>query len=133
MPNYNRVIFAGHLTRDPQLSYLPSNTAVCEFGLAANRKWKDGKGETREEVCFVDCKTFGKQAETLNQYVKKGDPLLIEGRLKFETWEGKDGGKRSKHTITVESFTFLGKGGGNNGTGDNSTADAAEVGGDIPF
>lgn len=106
MANFNRVILLGNLTRDPQLSYLSSQTPVCEFGLAVNRKWvKDG--QKREEVCFIDCQCFGKSAETLNQYVHKGDPLLVEGRLKFDSWE-QDGQKRSKHRVVIESFQFLG-------------------------
>ncbi len=107
--NVNRVFIGGNVTRDPQLSYLPSQTAVVEFGMATNRKWtKDG--EKKEEVCFVDCRCYGKQAETLNKYIHKGDPLFIEGRLQFDSWE-KDGVRRSKHRIFVESFQFLGGGG----------------------
>ncbi|HPU62487.1 MAG TPA: single-stranded DNA-binding protein, partial [Bacillota bacterium] len=72
MPSFNRVIFAGHLTRDPELKYLPSNTAVCEFGIANNRKWRDKDGNSKEEVCFVDCQAFGRTAEVINQYFRKG-------------------------------------------------------------
>lgn len=134
MPSFNRIIFAGHLTRDPQLTYLPSNTAVCEFGMAANRKWKEKSGEAREEVCFVDCKSFGKQAETLNQYVSKGKPLLIEGRLKFDQWDAKDGGgKRSKLYIIVESFTFLGSKGDGDSNGTTGGGESAPVGDGLPF
>src|SRR5207244_12643299 len=96
MANFNKVILAGNLTRDPQLTYLPNNTPVAEFGLAINRKWKAPDGQMKEDVCFVDCRAFGRQAETLNQYMKKGRPLLVEGRLRYEQWEGKDGQKRSK-------------------------------------
>ncbi len=117
MANFNKVILAGNLTRDPQLSYLPSNTPVTEFGLAINRKWKGQNGEMREETCFVDCSCFGKQAETLNQYMSKGRPLLVEGRLQFQQWTAKDGTKRSKLKVVVEQFQFLGgrreDGGGN--------------------
>lgn len=112
MANFNKVILAGNLTRDPQLSFLPSNTPVAEFGLAINRKWKSQNGEMREETCFVDCSCFGKQAETLNQYMSKGRPLLVEGRLQLQTWTAKDGTKRSKHKVVVEQFQFLGGGGG---------------------
>jgi single-strand DNA-binding protein len=108
MANYNKIIMIGNLTRDPQMSYLPSQTPVVEFGLAVNRKWKSGDGQSREEVCFIDCRAYGKQAETLNQYVTKGQSILIEGRLQFDTWDDKQGGKRSKHRICVESFQFLG-------------------------
>lgn len=109
MASFNRVILMGHLTRDPALSYLPSQTAVVEFGLAMNRKWKGQDGQQKEKACFVDCKAFGKRAETLNQYLHKGDPLLVEGRLDLDQWEGKDGQKRSKLKIVVDQFTFVGK------------------------
>jgi single-strand DNA-binding protein len=108
MANYNKVILIGNLTRDPQMSYLPSQTAVVEFGLAVNRRWRAPDGQQREDVCFIDCRAFGKQAETLNQYVRKGNPILVEGRLQYDTWEGKDGVKRSKHRVSVERFQFLG-------------------------
>ena len=108
--NYNKVILVGNLTRDPQLSYLPSQTPVCEFGLAVNRRWNAKDGTKKEETCFIDCTGFGKQAETLQKYVHKGDPILIEGRLQFDRWEGPDGTKHSKHRVVVENFQFLGKG-----------------------
>jgi len=117
MANFNKVILAGNLTRDPQLSYLPSGSAVCEMGMAINRKWRpqDG-GEMREEVCFVDLRCYGKQAETLNQYMSKGKQLMVEGRLKYDSWEAKDGGgKRSKLYVIVDNFQFLGAPGGERG------------------
>jgi len=128
MPNFNKVILAGNLTRDPQLSYLPSNTPVCEFGLAINRKWRAQDGEMRDETCFVDCRAFARRAETLNQYMSKGQPLLVEGRLRFEQWEGKDGQKRSRLSVVVDNFQFLGGsrdgGGGRREVGDVSRAPA---------
>ncbi len=108
MANFNKVILAGNLTRDPQLSYLPSNTPVVEIGLAINRKWRGQDGEMREETCFIDCRAYAKQAETLNQYMSKGRPILVEGRLQFQQWTAKDGSKRSKHIVVVEQFQFLG-------------------------
>jgi len=108
MSGYNKVIMVGNLTRDPQLSALPSGTNVCEFGLAVNRKWK-ADGKDGEDVCFIDCRLYGKQAETFNQYMAKGREVLVEGRLQLDVWEGKDGQKRSKHRINVQSFTFMGK------------------------
>ncbi len=108
MANFNKVILAGNLTRDPQLSYLPSQTPVVEFGLAINRRWRGANGEPREETCFIDCRCYGKQAETFNQYMSKGQPVLIEGRLQLDTWEGQDGQKRSKHRVFVQNFQFLG-------------------------
>lgn len=107
MASYNKIIMMGNLTRDPQLSYLPSQTPVVEFGLASNRKWRSQDGQDREEVCFVDCRAYGRMAENISKYCKKGRPLLIEGRLSFDQWESQDGGKRSKHRISVESFTFV--------------------------
>jgi len=109
MANYNKVILLGNLTRDPQLSMLPSQTAVCEIGLAINRRYKGQDGQQQEEVCFIDCRAYGKQAETINQYLKRGAPVLIEGRLQFDQWEGKDGTKRGKHRVVVERCQFLGQ------------------------
>jgi single-strand DNA-binding protein len=108
MANYNKVILVGNLTRDPQMSYLPSQMAVVEFGLAVNRRWRGPDNQQREEACFVDCRAYGKQAETINQYLQKGKAVLVEGRLQYDTWEGKDGTKRSKHRVIVERFQFLG-------------------------
>lgn len=109
MASMNKVILLGYLTRDPAMSYLPSQTPVVEFGLAMNRKWKGQDGQQNEDVCFVDCKAFGKTAETLNQYMSKGMPLLVEGRLHLDQWEDKDSGqKRSKLRVIIERFTFMG-------------------------
>lgn len=108
MANFNKVILAGNATRDPQLSYLPSQTPVCQCGIAVNHKWKSQDGTQRDEALFVDFKIFGKQAETFNQYVTKGSPVLLEGRLQLEQWEAQDGTKRSKHVVNVQSFQFLG-------------------------
>ena len=108
MANFNKIFLMGNLTRDPQLSYLPSQTAVVEFGLAVNRRWKSKEGEDREETCFVDCRAFGRTAENINKYLSKGRPLFIEGRLTFDSWTAQDGSKRSKHRVTVDTFQFLG-------------------------
>ena len=107
MSSYNKVIMMGNLTRDPQLSYLPSQTAIVEFGLATNRKWKGNDGQEKEEVCFIDCRMYGKRAEIISKYCTKGNPLLIEGHLVFDQWDAQDGSKRSKHRINVDSFTFM--------------------------
>lgn len=112
MANLNKVMLIGNMTRDPQLSYLPSQTPVVEFGIATTRKYKKQDGSQGEETCFVDCQMFGKRAEVVNQYFKKGDPIFVEGRLKFDSWQGQDGAKRSKLRVFVENFEFLGKGGG---------------------
>ncbi len=110
MAGYNRVILVGNLTRDPQLSYTPSNTAVAEFGLASSHRWRGQDGQDHEETCFVDCSVFGRQAEVFCQYMSKGRQVLVEGRLKFRQWETPEGQKRSKLSVTVEKFQFLGQG-----------------------
>ncbi len=121
MASYNKIILIGNLTRDPQLSYLPNQTPVCEIGLACSRRYRTSDGQQKEEVCFVDCRAFGKQAETLNQYMKKGRQLLVEGRLTFDQWETQDGQKRSKHRVTISNFQFLDSGQGRGG-GDDAAA-----------
>lgn len=108
MAGYNKVILLGNLTRDPQLRYLPSGMAVCDLGLAVNRRWRDKDGNQKEEVCFVDISAFGRQAETINQYMTKGRPLLVEGHLRFDTWTGQDGQKRSKLSVVLDGFQFVG-------------------------
>lgn len=117
MASFNRIVLMGNLTRDPQLSYTPANTAVCKFGLATNRKFKDRDGNAREEVCFVDCTLFGRGGEVFNQYMTKGNPVLVEGRLEFHQWTTPEGDKRSKHGVVVENFTFVGGRGGEGGGG----------------
>ncbi len=107
MANYNKVLLMGNLTRDPKLTYLPSQTAVVDFGLAVNRRWTGQDGSQREETCFVDCRAFGRLAENINKYMSKGRPLFVEGRLTFDTWTAQDGTNRSKHRVTVENFQFL--------------------------
>lgn len=108
MTSFNKIMLMGHLTRDPQLKHLPSQTAIAEFGLACNRRYKTAQGEEKEETLFIDCSAFGKQAETIHQYCQKGKPLFIEGRLKYDTWDDKNGGgKRSRISAVVENFQFL--------------------------
>lgn len=112
MANYNKVILAGNMTRDPQMSYTASNTAICKFGLAINRRYRlRDSGENREETCFVDCTAFGRTGETINQYMSKGRPILVEGRLNYSQWQAQDGSKRSKLDVVVENFQFLGSAG----------------------
>jgi len=134
MASYNRVILAGNLTRDPQLSYTPQNTPVCKFGMATNRKWKDRDGSMREEVCYVDCTLFGRGGEVFNQYMRKGNPALVEGRLQFSQWTTQDGNKRSKLEVIVENFQFLGGRGDGGGreVGTAAGAPAAPDGYDGP-
>ena len=106
MPNLNRVMLMGHLTRDPETRAAGSST-VANIGIAVSRKWKDTSGEQKEETCFVDCEAWGKTAETLAKYVAKGHPIYLEGRLKLDQWEDKDGSKRSKLKVVIEGFQFL--------------------------
>lgn len=116
MANYNKILLMGNLTRDPELTYLPSNTPVVEFGIAVNRKFKKQSGEQGEEVCFVDCRSYGRTAEVINQYFKKGRPIFIEGRLQLDQWQDKEGNKRSRHRVFVENFQFVeSRGGGDEG------------------
>ncbi len=110
MANFNKVMLMGNLTRDPELKYLPNQTAVCDFGLAVNRTWTGPDGVKKEETTFVDCSTFGKTAEILAKYKKKGDPIFVEGRLKLDQWEAQDGSKRSKLKVIIENFQFLNRG-----------------------
>ena len=105
MSSYNLVVLMGNLTRDIELSYTTNQVAVAQTGIAVNKKYKD-----KETVLFVDLVCFGKQAETLNKYTSKGSPLLISGELTLDQWEAKDGTKRSKHKVIVQSFQFLGDG-----------------------
>jgi single-strand DNA-binding protein len=108
MANFNKVILAGNLTRDPELRYTPKGTAIAKFGLAINRTWKTETGENKEEVCFVDVDAFARQAEVIAQYMRKGRPLLVEGRLKLDTWEDKTTHqKQSKLKVHLEAFTFI--------------------------
>lgn len=127
MANFNKVILAGNLTRDPQLSYLPSNAAVVDFGLATNRRWRGQDGEYKDETCFIDCRLYGRGAETFNQYMSKGRSVLIEGRLQFQQWEAKEGGKRSKHVVVVDQFQFLDGPRGDSGTGQRYSQSRAQA------
>jgi single-strand DNA-binding protein len=116
MAGFNKVLLMGNLTRDPRLSYTPNQTAVVDFGLATNRRWTGQDGTQHDETCFVDCQAFGRMAENINKYFKKGRPIFIEGRLTFDSWTAQDGSKKSKLRVTVENFQFLpGTGGGAGG------------------
>ena len=125
MPNLNRVFLMGNLTRDPQLRYTPTQQAVCDFGLAINRKWKGPDGQMHEEVCFVDCTAWGRTAENIQKYVAKGRPLFVEGRLRYHTWDAPDGKKRSKLDVTVLGFQFIDSAKGGTGGGGPSAAAGA--------
>ena len=109
MASFNKVILMGNLTRDPELRYTPKGTAIAKIGLAVNRTWKNEAGETKEEVTFVDVDCFGRTAENVGQYMRKGSAMLIEGRLKLDTWDDKQTNqKRSKMGVVAETVQFLG-------------------------
>lgn len=109
MANLNRVLLIGNLTRDPELRVTPKGTAICQFGLAISRSFKDESGQTREEATFVDIEAWGKQGELIAKYCTKGRPLFVEGRLRFDQWEDKTTQqKRSKLKVVLENFQFLG-------------------------
>ena len=116
MASFNKVILAGNLTRDPELRYTPKGSAVAKIGLAVNRTWKTESGESKEEVTFIDIEAWGRQAEVIAQYMRKGRPLLIEGRLKLDTWEDKNTHqKQSKLKVVLETFSFIDSKGGDAG------------------
>jgi single-strand DNA-binding protein len=118
MANFNKVLLMGNLTRDPEVRYTPKGTAIATIGLAVNRVWSTESGEKKEEVTFVDVDVWGRQAETIGQYMAKGRPIFIEGRLKLDQWDDKESGqKRSKLKVVCESFQFIGapKGGAGGG------------------
>lgn len=119
MANLNRVLLIGRLTRDPELRYMPSGTAIAEFGMAVNRFRKAQDGSRQEETTFVDVTGFGRTAELANQYLKKGRQVFVEGHLRFEQWTSKEGQKRSKLTVVIDNMQFLdgGKGEGADGGG----------------
>lgn len=118
----NKVFLMGNLTRDVELRHTQSNQAVANLGLAVNRRFKTADGENREEVTFVDCEAWGKTAEVMSQYLAKGRPVFIEGRLKLDQWQDKEGNKQSKLRVVVESFQFVdSKGGGGEGGGGGSS------------
>ncbi len=103
---YNKVIMVGNLTRDIELRYAQSGTGIAKTAIATSRKFTSN-GEKKEEVCFVDITFFGRSAEVANQYLRKGSKILVEGRLQFEQWVDQNGGKRSKHSVIVETMQML--------------------------
>jgi single-strand DNA-binding protein len=105
---FNKVILIGNLTRDPEMRYTPQGTSVCNFGIAVNRKFRQGD-EVKEEVTFINVVVFGKQADTCGQYLNKGSSVLVEGRLQERRWETEDGQKRSKHEVVAQGVRFLSK------------------------
>jgi single-strand DNA-binding protein len=118
MASYNKVLLMGNLTRDPELRYTASNQPVAQIGLAVNRVYTTSAGEKREEVTFVDCDAWGRTAEIMSQYLSKGRPVFIEGRLRLDTWQDQQGQNRSKIKVVIESFQFVDSKGGEGGGGD---------------
>ena len=126
MASFNKDILAGNLTRDPELRYTPKGLAIAEIRLAINRKWTGEDGQKREDVVFVDVDSFGKQAELIGQYFRKGSPILVEGRLKLDQWDDKQTGqKRSKLGVILESLSFLDSGNRDAAAGDGAPAPSA--------
>jgi single-strand DNA-binding protein len=132
MASFNKVMLMGNLTRDPELRYTASGAAVASFGLAVNRKFKQGE-EWKDEVCFVDITVWAKQAENCTEYLHKGSPVFIEGRLNYQSWEGEGGQKRNKLEVVANNVQFLGK------PGEGKPSSSADAGmqapdkDDIPF
>src|SRR5271167_4980905 len=116
MASFNKVVLVGNLTRDPELRYTPKGTAIAKIGVAVNRVWTNEAGEKKEEVTFVDVDIFGRTAENVGQYMRKGRPILIEGRLKLDQWDDKQTGqKKSKLGVVAETVQFLGSAPGSEG------------------
>lgn len=130
MSSFNKVILVGNLTKDPEIRYTPSGTAVSNFGLAVNNRFKQGE-DFKEEVCFVDIVVFGKQAENSGQYLSKGQSVLIEGRLQQRRWETDEGQKRSKHEIIAQTVRYLSKAGSQQSGGESYAPDQGSS--EVPF
>ena len=129
MAGYNRVIMLGNLTRDPELRQLQSGGTVCRFGIASNRSFKNRQtGMVTQDVCFIDVDVWGAQAESCHQYLQKGRPVLVEGRLKFDSWKDAEGQTRSKYSIVADSVQFLSAG----NQVETAGAEAAEEDTDVP-
>ena len=138
----NKVFLMGNLTRDVELKQTPSNQAVASIGIATNRRYRTRDGEDREETTFVDCEAWGRTAEVMSQYLCKGRPVFIEGRLKLDEWEDREGNKRSKLRVVIDNFQFVdSRGGGGTGSSSGGRQAAAPVSGghepineeEIPF
>ncbi len=136
MASYNKVILMGNLTRDPELKQTPSNQSVAQIGLAVNRKFKGREGDMREETTFVDCEAWGRTAETMSKYLSKGKPVFVEGRLKLDQWQDKDGNNRSKLKVVIDTFQFVDSRGTQSGQSQQpatATANITPQDDDIPF
>lgn len=125
MPSLNKVFIMGNITRDPALRYTPRGSAICEFGVAVNRRYTTENGEQKDEVCFIDVDVWAKQAENCGKYLQKGSPVFIEGRLRTDSWEDKEGKKRSRLKVTAERVQFLSGPGGRGGAPTEDNEDPA--------
>ncbi|QPJ66169.1 MAG: single-stranded DNA-binding protein [Candidatus Nitrohelix vancouverensis] len=135
MASFNKVLLMGNLTRDPELRYTASGAAVASFGIAVNRKFKQGD-EWKDDVCFVDITVWGKQGENCAEYLSKGRPVFIEGYLRFSSWEGDGGQKRNKLDVTANTVQFLGGRGDGQRSGPNDPGDSSGMppgDDDVPF
>ena len=134
MPSFNKVYLLGNLTRDPESKTLPSGTVLASFGLAVNRTYRKAAGEEVEETTFVDIDAFGRSAENILKYCKKGDPLMVEGRLRYQSWESDSGDKRNKLTVMLETFQFLPRSNGGGSEGASAANQSPETSSnDDPF
>ncbi|MEC8190136.1 MAG: single-stranded DNA-binding protein [Verrucomicrobiota bacterium] len=133
MASFNKVILMGNLTRDPEMRVTPNGHSICKLGLAVSRTFSTRDGERREETAFVDIDAFGKQAEVIAKYMRKGRPIMVEGRLKFDQWESNEGQKRTKLGVVLENFQFLGsrddnlEGYGNSSPPERAQSNAADA------
>lgn len=131
MAYLNKVFLIGNLTRDPELRVTPKGTAICQFGIAVNRQFKDESGATRDETTFVDIEAWGKQGELVSKYLSKGSLAMVEGRLKLDQWEDKTSGqKRSKIKVVLDNVQFLSSRGGSGGGGGGGGAPMGDEGGE---
>lgn len=136
MRGFSKAIIAGNVTRDPEMRTTTSGSQVCSFAIAVNRSYKDSSGAQQDQVSYIDCVAWGKSAEIICQYIKKGSPLLVSGRLEQRSWDDKSSGqKRSRTEIVIEDFSFI----GNNGVASNYTpksastseSESSDMGGDV--
>ena len=136
MANYNKVLLMGNLTRDPELKRTSSDMAVAQLSIAVNRQYKDRNGEQVKETTYVDCEAWGRTAEVMSQYLGKGKPVFVEGRLKLDQWQDKDGNNRSKLKMVVEKFEFIDSKGNQTSappSTDEATVPPTPSDDDIPF